>query len=85
MDEEDEFVARQAGALAIDILDNRLHLPLNDGKINRDKIEDHIVIGLYSGKLMPITQEIVDLAVNGVQDMIDIQRNAMGEGWDENE
>lgn len=60
-----------AGRLAYDILFNQYHLPLVDGKSNRDNIEEQITIGLYRGELDPITQEIVDLAISTVDDMID--------------
>lgn len=60
-----------AGNLAFDILRNRFHMPLVDGKANRDKIEEEITIALYSGELKPLTQEIVDLAISTVDDMIE--------------
>lgn len=75
MTENDKFEVRQAGALALDILQNRLHLPLKKGKVNREAIEDHIVIGLYSGQLTPVSQSVVDLAISSVQEMVDIQTN----------
>lgn len=81
MTEQDKIEIRAAGALAIDILQNQLHLPLTDGKINVEQIEDQIVIGLYSGELQPVTEEIVDLAISSVQDMVDLQIKAMGENW----
>jgi hypothetical protein len=44
---QDLAVSKAAGALALDILQNRLHLPLDDNdKINIDIIEDQITIGL---------------------------------------
>ena len=48
-----------------------MHLPLEDGKVNIDHIEDQITIGLMTGDLQPITQEIVDLAISTVQELVD--------------
>jgi len=59
------------GNLALDIMYHRMHLPLVDGKANRDKIEEEITIGIYNKELVPLSQEIVDLAIACVNDMID--------------
>jgi len=67
----DRAAASQSAALALDILQNKLHFPLVDGKINREKIDDQIVIGMYAGELGPLTQEIVDLACDSIQDLMD--------------
>ena len=81
LSKKDLAEAKAAGALALDILQNRLHLPLDDdNKINIDLIEDQITIGLYSGELQPISQDVFDLAVSSVQEMVDIQHKAMGDG-----
>jgi hypothetical protein len=61
-----------AGQLAFDILRNEFHLPINNGKVNRENIEEKIVIGIYSGDLLNLTQEIVDLAIETVEDAIKI-------------
>lgn len=79
MTRQEKHEVRQAGALALDILSQRLHLPLEEGKVNRDKIEDNIVIGLYSGNLQPISQNVVELAIASVQDMVDIQAKTLGD------
>ena len=71
LNEYDKGIARQAGGLAFDIMRNKLHLPLVDGKVNLEKIEDEIVIGMYAGELGPLSQEVVDLAIGSVQDMVD--------------
>lgn len=79
-----EKVAQEAAALALDILQNRLHLPLNDeGKINIDLIEDQITIGLYRRELRPMTQEVFDLAVSTVQEMVDMENRVFGKGNNE--
>lgn len=81
LSKKDLAEAKAAGALAMDILQNRLHLPLDENnQINIDLIEDQITIGLYSGELQPISQSVFDLAVSSVQEMVDIQRKAMGDG-----
>ena len=81
LSKKDLIEAKAAGALAMDILQNRLHLPLDENnQINIDLIEDQITIGLYSGELQPISQSVFDLAVSTVQEMVDIQRKAMGDG-----
>lgn len=72
MNEQDQLEVKKAGALALDIIQNQLHLPLENGKINEEKIHDHIIIGMYSGDLGPITQSIIDLAMSSVQEMVDI-------------
>ena len=74
MNEQDMLEVKKAGALALDILQNGLHLPLDNGKINEDKINDHIVIAMYSGDLGPITQGVIDLAMSSVQEMVDINQ-----------
>ena len=66
-----DYVTNAAGGLALDILQNGMHLPLEDGKVNIDHIEDQITIGLMTGDLQPITQEIVDLAISTVQELVD--------------
>ena len=66
-----DYVTNAAGGLALDILQNGMHLPLNNGKVNIDHIEDQITIGLMIGDLQPITQEIVDLAISTVQELVD--------------
>lgn len=74
MNDQDLLDTKKAGALALDIMQNQLHIPLENGKINENKINDHIVIAMYSGDLGPITQNVIDLALTTVQDMVDITR-----------
>lgn len=63
--------AQTAGQLAFDILHNRLHLPLVKGKANVDNIEEQITIGILSGELKTfVTQDILDLAIETVNDII---------------
>lgn len=72
MEDHDMIEARKAGALALDILQGRIHYPIENGKINVEQIYDHITIGMYSGELGPISQSTIDLAIETVQDMVDI-------------
>jgi len=75
MTDHELFEARKARALALDIIQSKLHLPLENGKINEDKIHDHIVIGMYSGDLKEISQNVIDMALSTVQEMVDINKN----------
>lgn len=75
MTDHELFEARKAGALALDIIQSQLHLPLENGKINEDKIHDRIVIGMYSGDLKEISQNVIDMALSTVQEMVDINKN----------
>lgn len=74
MEDHDMIEARKAGALALDILQSGLHYPLEDGKVNVEQIHDHIIIGMYSGELCRISQNVIDLAIDTVQDMVDIYK-----------
>lgn len=63
---------KQAGALAFDILGNGFHHPISaDGLIDVDNIHDKIIIGLYAGWLGPVSQEVVDMAIETIQELID--------------
>lgn len=64
--------SQRAGELAFDILRNEFHLPIVDGKINIENIEDKITLGIYTGDLVGITQEIVDLAVSTIEDLVKV-------------
>ena len=75
MTDQELFDARKAGALALDIIQGQLHLPLQNGKINEDRIHDHIVIAMYSGDIGEISQNIIDRALITVQEMVDISKN----------
>ena len=67
-----ETAAQRAGRLAFDILRNEFHLPIVDGKPNRENIEEHITVGIYTGELVGIDQEVVDLAVSTIEDLIKV-------------
>lgn len=67
-----ETASQRAGELAFDILRNEFHLPIVDGKINIENIEDKITLGIYTGDLVGITQEIVDLAVSTIEDLVKV-------------
>lgn len=59
-----------AGSLCFDILNNCFHLPLVNGKANRDMIEDTITIGMLQGQLGYVDKETVDLAIELVDDLL---------------
>lgn len=67
-----ETASQRAGELAFDILRNEFHLPIVDGKINIDNVEEQITLGIYTGDLVGITQEIVDLAVSTIEDLVKV-------------
>lgn len=69
-----ETAAQRAGRLAFDILRNEFHLPMVNGKLNLENIEEQITIGIYTGELVGIDQEIVDLAVSTIEDIIKMQK-----------
>ena len=72
-----------AGQLAFDILRNEFHLPIVDGKVNRENIEDQIIIGMYSGQLTNVTQEIVNLAIETVEDLIKVYQKKVVDTYEE--
>lgn len=68
-----------AGLLVFDILRNDFHRPFVDGKANRDKIENAVTIGILSGEIQDfVTQKIVDLAIEMINDLIEENRAKMG-------
>jgi hypothetical protein len=50
----------QQGAMVFHVLEHGYHQPFVNGKANKEKIEDEIVKGLYSGVIPPCDQEDVD-------------------------
>lgn len=56
-----------AGYMAFDILRFGYHLPLVDGKPNRELIEDAVTIGIMRNELVPVSQGTVDLAIETVE------------------
>lgn len=56
--------------MAMDILFHKWHLPLKNGKANRENIEEQIVIGIYNKDLEPILQEEVDLVIDLVDELV---------------
>jgi hypothetical protein len=57
--------------LCLDIMYNGLHLPLVDGKANRDRIEDEITIAMLSNELGYVNQYTVDLAIEMIDEAIE--------------
>lgn len=58
------------GQMVFHILEQGYHQPFVDGKANREKIEDEIVIGMYKGEIPACTQEDVDWICDLVDSMI---------------
>ena len=50
-----------AGEIALDILRNGFHQPIENGKINRDNIEEQITLGIYSGELKGVIRKLLTL------------------------
>lgn len=61
--------------LAIDVLQNGFHLPIVDGKVNRDNIEDQIIIGMYKKELPPVTDKQLNMTVENVQMLVEEFKN----------
>jgi hypothetical protein len=59
-----------ASELCMDIIYFELHLPLVDGKANRDRIEDEITIAMLSKELGYVDQRTVDLAICMIDEAI---------------
>ena len=65
------LTAEQQGQMVFHILQQGYHRPLVDGKANRDKIEDEIVIGLYNREIPPLNHEDVDLVYVLVNELVE--------------
>lgn len=60
-----------AGRLAWDILTNETYRPVDrSGKACRENIHDAIVIAMYKGELQPLTEEIIDAALETVDEVL---------------
>lgn len=53
------------------ILQQGYHKPLVEGKANRERIEDKIIIGSYNNEIPPITDEDVDLIYTLVNELVE--------------
>ena len=62
--------AEQHGEMVFHILYNDFHRPFVKGLSNRDKIEEKITIGIYSGEIPPCSQEDVDMVIALVDDLV---------------
>jgi len=65
------LTAEQQGQMVFHILQQGYHRPLVEGKANRDKIEDEIVIGLYNKEIPPLNDEDVDLIYLLVNELVE--------------
>lgn len=59
------------GQMVLNILQEDWHKPFQDGKANRDRIEDAIVVGMYKNELPPMDQSDVDNIISCVNDLIE--------------
>jgi len=58
------------GQMVLHILQEDLHRPFQDGKANRERIEDAIVVGMYKKELPVMDQSDVDNIISCVDDLI---------------
>jgi len=65
------LTAEQQGQMVFHILQQGYHRPLVEGKANRDKIEDEIVLGLYNKEIPPLNDEDVDLIYLLVNELVE--------------
>lgn len=61
---------KELGSLVFDILANDFHLPLIDGKCNREGVEEQITIGILSKALGPMSAEDVAAACELIDELI---------------
>ena len=59
-----------AGILAVDILRYGYHMPVLDGKANRELIEEAVTIGIMRGELGPLSEGTVNLAIETVEALL---------------
>jgi len=65
------LTAEQQGQMVFHILQQGYHKPLVEGKANRERIEDKIIIGSYNNEIPPITDEDVDLIYTLVNELVE--------------
>ena len=65
------LTAEQQGQMVFHILQQGYHQPLVEGKANRERIEDKIIIGSYNNEIPPITDEDVDLIYTLVNELVE--------------
>lgn len=72
MSNQQDRSAELAGYLAVDIMQRGYHQPLVNGQANRDQIEDQITMAIYRDEIPYImTQDIVDLAIESINSLIE--------------
>jgi hypothetical protein len=62
------------GLHALSILENDLHTPIVNGKCNRERVEDLLLIAIYRKDIGPMVQEDVNLICEMLDDLIDALR-----------
>lgn len=60
----------ETGTIVFDILRNDFHRPIVDGKCDRKNIEEHIVNGILSKQLPPMSVSDVDCVCDLIDDLI---------------
>lgn len=72
-----------AGQLALDIVRQGYHQPLVNGKANRDRIENQLVVSVYRNEIpYMLTQSLVDLAIDTIDDLIETYGTTSGRDSD---
>jgi len=61
----------EQGQIVLHILQEDLHKPFQNGKANRDRIEDAIIFHLYKGEIPPCDQDDVDNIISCVDELIE--------------
>jgi|TARA_Y100000033_G_scaffold7189_1_gene6039 hypothetical protein len=61
--------------MVMHILQNGFHLPIKEGKCNKEAIEEKIVVGLYQRDIPPLDQEDVDWICLLINDLITDYKN----------
>lgn len=62
------------GLHALAILENDLHTPLVNGKCNRERIEELLLLAVYRKDIGPMVQEDANLICEMLDDLIDAFR-----------
>lgn len=64
------LTASETGVIVFDVLRNDFHRPLVNGKCNRENIEEHIINGILSTQLPPMTVSDVDYVCDMIDDLL---------------
>lgn len=61
----------QVGNFAFHLVKNDVYLPLKDGNINAQKIEDALFMGIYRNQLPAMTQDDVNFIIQIVEEILE--------------